>query len=424
MQKQTKYAIIQNSIPVKRDNNLFIRPAACASAYGKDYRGTHMEQYQDFNGTPLSPEMYKALTAIGFTTLTEVQSKSIPILREGKDLVAKAPTGTGKTFAFGIPLVERIDRESDEVQALILAPTRELASQINSELGRLTAFTAGVRTVVLYGGQPINTQIMKLKKRPQIVVATPGRLLDHISRHTVKLSRVRMAVLDEADEMLDMGFFKDVSKILDKLPQDKQLAMFSATITREVMDIMWLYQKEAEEITVTPVAANAPKITQYALRASSPEKMALLKKLITIHDYRRIMVFCNTKRMTERLVGELKRCKFDAEGLSSDVNQQTRNKIMDRFRKHNLRILVCTDVAARGIDVEDVDAVFNYDVPQDNPYYLHRIGRTGRAQREGVAYVFYDVTEFGKLKEIIRYTHSDIKPAKLGENGLEQLEQF
>ncbi len=373
-------------------------------------------------GVALSAEMQKAIDAIGFTELTEVQRKTIPVMRSGCDLVVKAPTGTGKTFAFGIPIIEKIDRDLPEMQALILAPTRELAVQINTELCRLTAFASGIRTAVLYGGQPIGAQITLLKKRPQIVVATPGRLLDHMGRHTIKPQKVKIAVLDEADKMLDMGFFKDVSKILDKLPKDKQLAMFSATITREVMDIMWLYQRDAAEITVERAEENAPKIKQYAIRLSSGEKIPALVRLLDMFDYRRVIVFCNTKRMTERLVKDLRSRGYDADGLSSDVNQSIRMKIMDRFKKHKLRILVATDVAARGIDVEDVDAVFNYDVPQDNAYYIHRIGRTGRAKREGEAFMFYDIAEFGRLKDIIRYTHSDIRPVKLSEDGLADAE--
>lgn len=375
-------------------------------------------------GVAMSPAMEKAMTAMGFTELTEVQRKTIPEMRSGADLVVKAPTGTGKTFAFGIPIIEQIDPEKPELQALILAPTRELAAQIHAELCRLTAYTSAIRIAVLYGGQPISAQITALKKRPQIVVATPGRLLDHMGRHTVKPHGVRIAVLDEADEMLDMGFFKDVSNILDKLPKEKQLAMFSATITREVMDIMWLYQRDAVEITVERAKENEPKIKQYALRLQHSEKTPTLFRLLNQFDYKRVMIFCNTKRMTERLVRDLSRSGFDADGLSSNISQSIRTKIMERFKKHQLRILVATDVAARGIDVDDVDVVINYDVPQDNAYYIHRIGRTGRAGRLGEAFIFYDVVEFGRLKEIIRYTHSNIHPAQLTEKGLSEMSEF
>jgi ATP-dependent RNA helicase DeaD len=365
----------------------------------------------------LAPEIKKALDELGFTQMTEVQRKTIPAVRTGADVVVKAPTGTGKTFAFGIPIVEGIDRESDRVQVMILAPTRELATQINTELRKLTAFTEGVRTAVVYGGQPIEKQIAALKKRPQIVVGTPGRILDHMGRHTIKTDAVRCAVLDEADKMLDMGFFKDVTKILDKLPKEKQLCLFSATITREVMDIMWLYQRDAIEITVAPTEGNEPKIKQYSIFMQRQEKMRALFRILDTYKYDSVIVFCNTKRMTERACRELRQKGYDAEALSSDVNQRTRMKIMDSFKAHTLRILVATDVAARGIDVSDVEAVINYDMPDDNTYYLHRIGRTGRARKEGVSYVFYDATEYGRLKDIIKYTHSDIIPMRFNAEG-------
>lgn len=369
-------------------------------------------------GVSMSPAMERAMTAMGFTELTEVQLKTIPEMRSGADLVVKAPTGTGKTFAFGIPIIEQIDPEKAELQALILAPTRELAAQIHAELCRLTAYTSDIRIAVLYGGQPIGAQITLLKKRPQIIVATPGRLLDHMSRRTVKPHSVRIAVLDEADEMLDMGFFKDVSNILDKLPKDKQLAMFSATITREVMDIMWLYQRDAVEITVERAKDNEPKIRQYALRLARSDKTPMLFRLLNRFDYKRVMVFCNTKRMTERLVGDLRRQGFDADGLSSDISQSIRTKIMERFKKHQLRILVATDVAARGIDVDDVDAVFNYEIPDENESYVHRIGRTGRAKKQGVAISFvYDYPSKLRLDEIAKLTKNQITAVRMGEDG-------
>jgi len=224
-------------------------------------------------------------------------------------------------------------------------------------------------------------------------------------------------VLDEADKMLDMGFFKDVTKILDKLPKEKQLCLFSATITREVMDIMWLYQRDAIEITVAPTEGNEPKITQYSIYMQRQEKMSALFRILDTYKYDSVIVFCNTKRMTERACRELRQKGYDAEALSSDVNQRTRMKIMDSFKAHTLRILVATDVAARGIDVSDVEAVINYDMPDDNTYYLHRIGRTGRARKEGVSYVFYDATEYGRLKDIIKYTHSDIIPMRFNAEG-------
>ena len=275
----------------------------------------------------------------------------------------------------------------------------------------------GLRVAVVYGGQPISKQFKALKPAPHIIVGTPGRLLDHMGRKSVKTGDVRVAVLDEADEMLDMGFFKDVCKILDRMPESKQLCLFSATITREVMDLMWLYQRDAEEIEVKPVEDSKPKITQYSLYMRREEKPAALKTLLKANEYERVIVFCNTRGMVARLCAELKRVGFDAEALSSDINQQQRSRIMDAFKAHEFKILVATDVAARGIDVNDVEAVFNFDIPDDNPYYLHRIGRTGRAKKEGVSYVFYDATESARLKDIIRCCKVEINPVKLNADG-------
>ena len=338
-------------------------------------------------------------------------------MKSGADLVAKAPTGTGKTFAFGIPLIDKIDVSVNETQAVVLAPTRELAVQIRTELQKIGKYVEGLRTAVVYGGQPISRQFKDLKPAPHIIVGTPGRFLDHMGRKSIRLAGVKVAVLDEADEMLDMGFFKDVCKILDRMPQEKQLCLFSATITREVMDLMWLYQRDAEEIEVKPVEESKPKITQYSLYMRREEKTAALKLLLKKNQFDSAIVFCNTRGMTARLCAELKRVGYDAEALSSDVNQQQRSRIMDAFKAHDFKILVATDVAARGIDVNDVEAVFNYDIPDDNPYYLHRIGRTGRAKKEGVSYVFYDASEYARLKDIIRCCKVEISPVKLLPDG-------
>ena len=364
-----------------------------------------------------SPFIAKALEELGFSALTEVQQKSIPVMKSGADLVAKAPTGTGKTFAFGIPLIDKIDVSVNETQAVVLAPTRELAVQIRTELQKIGKYVEGLRTAVVYGGQPISRQFKDLKPAPHIIVGTPGRFLDHMGRKSIRLAGVKVAVLDEADEMLDMGFFKDVCKILDRMPQEKQLCLFSATITREVMDLMWLYQRDAEEIEVKPVEESKPKITQYSLYMRREEKTAALKLLLKKNQFDSAIVFCNTRGMTARLCAELKRVGYDAEALSSDVNQQQRSRIMDAFKAHDFKILVATDVAARGIDVNDVEAVFNYDIPDDNPYYLHRIGRTGRAKKEGVSYVFYDASEYARLKDIIRCCKVEISPVKLLPDG-------
>ncbi len=370
--------------------------------------------YSELN---VMPELREAVTRMGFVELTEIQEKAIRPMMEGKDVIAKAPTGTGKTCAFGIPLLADLNRQSNKTQALILAPTRELARQITEDLRDLAHFLPDVRIACVYGGQAITKQFDQLAKGPQIIVATPGRLMDHMKRRTVHLDSVTRVVLDEADEMLDMGFYKDVRRILDSLKNKKQLGMFSATISREVMDIGWLYQRDAEEITVQPVEASMPKITQYSLATTGRDKTADLAALIVGEGYERVMVFCNTKYATAMLSNQLARLNFNVDCLHGDLSQAERNQIMGKFKEGNLRVLVSTDVAARGIDVEDVDAVVNYDLPQSNEYYTHRIGRTGRAKKSGVAYIFYMPDEVKKLKEMVRLTRNTVTPVHFDANN-------
>lgn len=358
----------------------------------------------------LPQEIQQAVERMGFTELTEVQQKAIIPMVAGHDIIAKAPTGTGKTCAFGIPLLMATDTASTAVQAIVLAPTRELAQQITQEMRELAYFTKNLRIACLYGGQAIDKQVTQLKKGPQIVVATPGRLMDHMKRRNVDLREVTRVVLDEADEMLDMGFYKDVVKILDSLKNKKQLGMFSATISREVMDIGWLYQRDPVEITVQPVEASAPKITQYTLATTGRNKLADVADIIVSGGYERVMIFCNTKYTTAMLANQLARLHFNVDCLHGDLSQAERNKIMGTFREGKINVLVATDVAARGIDVDDVDAVINYDLPASNEYYTHRIGRTGRAKREGVAYILYMPDEVKRLKDMLRLTRSTATP--------------
>lgn len=369
--------------------------------------------YSEIN---LPDEIKRAAEHMGFEELTEVQEKALFPMMEGKDVIAKAPTGTGKTCAFGIPLLVGLDGESNKIQGLILAPTRELAQQISEEMRELARFLPHVRIACIYGGQAIRKQFAQLKKEPQIVVATPGRLLDHMRRRTVRLQDVTRVILDEADEMLDMGFYKDVIRILDSLKNKKQLGMFSATISREVMDIGWLYQRDPVEITVQPVEASMPRITQYSLFTTGPEKLRDLADIVNQNDYERVMVFCNNKYTTSMLQGQLSSLGFDADCLHGDLNQGERNKVMGSFREGQLRILVCTDIAARGIDVDDVDAVINYDIPASNEYYTHRIGRTGRAKREGVAYILHVPGEERRLSEMIRLTRNTVVAVRFDED--------
>ena len=364
--------------------------------------------YKDLTG--VRPEILQAVERMGFTEMTEVQEKTIPVMMAGHDVIAKAPTGTGKTCAFGIPIIERIDPSRPLPQAVILAPTRELAQQIAGDLEELTHFLPDVRTVCVYGGADMQKQANRLKKGCQIVVATPGRLMDHMRHKSIDVSAVTSIVLDEADEMLNMGFYKDVRKIIDVMKARKSLCMFSATISREVMDIGWLYQRDAEEIIVQPVQASQPKITQYTLCTTGRSKLADVAQIIISGGYKRVMVFCNTKFTTATLTNQLARLNFVTDCLHGDLSQGERNKIMAAFREGKIAVLVATDVAARGIDVEDVDAVINYEVPSSNEYYTHRIGRTGRAKKEGVSYLLYDASEKKRVDELLRLTRSTATP--------------
>ena len=383
-----------------------------------EVNGELVNERQDYKDMGLSPAILRAVEQKGYVTATPIQVGAIPPFMAWKDVIAKAPTGTGKTFAFGIPMVEHTDPAGEAVTSLVLAPTRELALQIQDELRDLCAFKEGVRTVCLYGGAPIEKQIQTLKKNPQIVVATPGRLMDHMKRRTVRLDKVETVVLDEADRMLDMGFIRDVTRILDAIPHRRNLGMFSATISREVLDISWVYQRDPVEITVQPVAENKPDIQQYRIQVDRGEKVELTAKLLDAGGYERAIAFCNTKNMTDRLASLLRMAGVQADAIHGDIQQRVREKVLTQFREGKLRVLVATDVAARGLDIDDVDVVFNYDVPDENEYYVHRIGRTGRAKRHGVAYTLVStVTDALKMDEIQRGTRNTVLPLKY-ENGV------
>ena len=384
-----------------------------------EINGEQVNEIVNYAQLDLSPEIMKAIDKKGYVQATPVQAGAIPYFMDWKDVIAKAPTGTGKTFAFGIPMVEHVDPAGEDVQALVLAPTRELAVQIQEELRDLCEFKEGVRTVCLYGGAPIDKQITTLKKRPQIVVATPGRLMDHMKRRTVKLDKVQTVVLDEADRMLDMGFVRDVTRILDQIKHRRNLGMFSATISREVMDISWVYQRDPVEITVRPVEDSKPDIQQYRIDLDGREqKVDTLAALITHGGYERAIAFCNTKNMTDRLAGLLQMRGISCQAIHGDIQQRIREKTLEQFKKGEMKVLVATDVAARGLDIDDVDAVFNYDVPDELENYTHRIGRTGRAKKHGVAYTLLsDFPSRMRLDDIARNTRSQIIPATLEEDG-------
>lgn len=378
-----------------------------------------MNESLTFAQLGLSEAMLKALEKKGYGWPTTIQAEAIPHFMQWKDVIAKAPTGTGKTFAFGIPMIEHVDPTSDAVQGLILAPTRELAIQIGDELRGLLTYFEGIRVAVLYGGAGIGAQIKQLEKKPQIVVATPGRLMDHYNRHTIRLDKIQTVVLDEADRMLDMGFFKDVTKIIDKVKNRKNLGLFSATISQEVMTVSWMYQRDEVEITVEPQKQDRPDITQYSLTVTPLEKAETVLRLVKSQGYERVMIFCNTKHMCQRLSDDLQRAGLDCDCLHGDIKQNLREKTMLRYRQGKLAILVATDVASRGIDVDDVDCVINYDVPEENEYYVHRIGRTGRAKRKGVAWsIIGNFPEKAKLDEIAKFSNYQIKPMVLSAEGV------
>ena len=372
-----------------------------------------------FSSLGLSEQMLRALEKKGYGWPTRVQAEAIPPLMQWRDVIAKAPTGTGKTFAFGIPMIEHIDPDNSTVQGLILAPTRELAIQIGDELRSLLEFYEGIRVAVVYGGQQIEKQVRQLERSPQIVVATPGRLMDHYKRRNLRLDQVQTAILDEADRMLDMGFFDDVTKILNLLRSRRNLGMFSATISQEVMTVSWMYQRDEVEITVPADQDNRPDIDQYSLTVSPLEKTDATLRLIRAMQYERVIVFCNTKHMCQRLSDDLRRAGLDADCIHGDIRQAAREKTMKTFRDGKLAVLIATDVASRGIDVDDVDCVINFDVPEENEYYIHRIGRTGRAKRKGAAWsILGNFPEKAKLDEIAKYSHFTIRPMQFIEGDL------
>ena len=379
-----------------------------------EINGQNVSETGRYDEMGLSAEVMQAIDRKGYVQATPVQVGAIPYFMEWKDVIAKAPTGTGKTFAFGIPMVEHTDPAGEQVTGLVLAPTRELAIQIRDELRDLCAFKEGVRVVCLYGGQPIDKQITQLKKKPQIVVATPGRLMDHMKRRTVRLHKVETVVLDEADRMLDMGFIKDVTHILKQIPHRRNLGLFSATISREVMDISWVYQRDPVEIVVRPVQENRPKISQYRLKVDMGGKVDLLAAILEREHLDRVIVFCNTKNTTDRITGLLRMRGIAAQCIHGDLGQKVREKVLSSFRAGQLRVLVATDVAARGLDIDDVDGVINYDIPEEGEYYVHRIGRTGRAKHQGAAYnLISSVTDDVRLDEIIRNNQYDVKTITL-----------
>lgn len=367
-------------------------------------------RFEDMN---ISNEICRAVLDMGFEEATPIQSQAIPVILEGKDIIGQSQTGTGKTAAFGIPLLERINPEDRRLQALILCPTRELAIQVSEEFRKLLKYKDNIRVLPIYGGQPIDRQIAALRKGTQVVIGTPGRVMDHMRRRTIKAETVQMMVLDEADEMLDMGFREDIETILVKIPEEHQTLLFSATLSPEILDITKRFQRNPEFIKIVRKELTVPNIEQYYFDVKEKTKLDALCRIIDVYDPKLAMVFCNTKKRVDDLVEMLQGRGYFAEGLHGDLKQAQRDKVMQKFRNGTIEILVATDVAARGIDVDDIDVVFNYDIPQDEEYYVHRIGRTGRAGKAGKAFTFCVGKEIYKLRDIMRYTKTKIQQQKL-----------
>lgn len=357
----------------------------------------------------LDTRIMRAIAEMGFEQPSPIQAQSIPIAVEGKDMIGQARTGTGKTASFGIPMLQRINPKDKNLQAIVLCPTRELAIQSANEIRKLAKFLHGIKVLPIYGGQEISKQIRSLKGGVQIVIGTPGRVMDHLRRHTLKPQTVDIVVLDEADEMLNMGFREDIETILGQLPEERQTMLFSATMPKPILEIAKRYLHEPEIVKVIQKELTVPKIEQYYYEVNPRKKNEVLSQLLDMYDPSLSLVFCNTKRKVDELVADLKGRGYFAEGLHGDMKQSQRDRVMNGFRNGRTDILVATDVAARGIDVDDVEAVFNYDVPQDDEYYVHRIGRTGRAGREGRAFTLVVGKEIYKLKDIQRYCKTKIR---------------
>ncbi|MCL7475034.1 MAG: DEAD/DEAH box helicase [ANME-2 cluster archaeon] len=362
-----------------------------------------------FNDLNISKEILLAIKDMGFEEPTPIQAQAIPHMLNGEDLIGQAQTGTGKTAAFGIATLEKIDPENKALQAVILCPTRELAIQVSEELKMLSKYQKAVRILPVYGGQPIDRQIKVLKKGVQVVIGTPGRVMDHMKRGTLKMGSVRLIVLDEADEMLDMGFRDDIEYIVEAMPEQRQTILFSATMSKAILNLAKKYQNEPEMIKLVHKEMTAPNVEQFYFEVKQHAKPEVLCRLMDLHNFNLSLVFCNTKKRVDELVEDLKTKGYLAEGLHGDMQQNQRDRVMSKFRSGDIEILVATDVAARGIDVGATDAVFNFDMPADVEYYVHRIGRTARAGKAGHAFTFVTGREVRRIKGIQKFTGTKIK---------------
>ncbi|MEG2001971.1 MAG: DEAD/DEAH box helicase, partial [Clostridia bacterium] len=355
-----------------------------------------------------------------FSEPTPIQAEVIPYVLQGLDCLAQAPTGTGKTCAFGIPLIDKIDEENSAVQTLIMCPTRELAKQTENELRKLLKYLEGIKVLAIYGGAPFQRQLAALKKRPQIVVGTPGRILDHLNRKTLRLRGVNLVVLDEADEMLNMGFRDDMDSILQEVSPDAQKIFFSATMPKEILEISRNYQTNPISVKTTCKESDLPEIKQYYIRVKEGNKIEAFDRIMREQEIKCSLVFCNTKRRVDEVEKKLNALGYRARGLHGDLRQSRRDYVMMGFRQKEFDVLVATDVAARGIDVDDIEAIFNYDLPLDDEYYIHRIGRTARANKKGVAYSFASAKDIHRVSECEKYINSKMQELEL--NGLTDVE--
>jgi ATP-dependent RNA helicase DeaD len=362
-----------------------------------------------FDELNLSPEVQRAITEMGYEEASPIQSAAIPVLLAGKDVIGQAQTGTGKTAAFSIPAIEGVDGESRDVQVIVLCPTRELAVQVSGEIQKLGKYKKGLAVVPIYGGSSYDRQFRALERGVQIVIGTPGRIMDHIERGTLKLDKATKIILDEADEMLDMGFREDIEFVLSKMPENRQTVFFSATMSKPIMEMTKKYQRDPQVVKVNHKEMTVSNIEQSYFEVRGPQKKDVLTRIMDMYNLKSTIIFANTKRMVDEIVADLQAKGYFADGLHGDMSQAQRQNTLDKFRKNTLEILVATDVAARGIDVDNVEAVFNYDLPADEEYYVHRIGRTGRAGKNGRAFTFVSGRDIYKLRDIMRFTKADIK---------------
>ena len=375
--------------------------------------GKNRMSIERFEELGICPEIQRAVAEMGFEEPSPIQKKAIPVMMEGRDLIGQAQTGTGKTAAFGIPMLQKIDPKNKKLQGIVLCPTRELAIQVADEIRSLAKYMHGIKVLPIYGGQEIVKQIRSLKGGTQLIIGTPGRVMDHMRRKTIKMDDVATVILDEADEMLNMGFREDIETILEGIPHEHQTVLFSATMPKPILDITRKYQKNAEMIKVVKKELTVSNIEQFYYEVKPKNKEEVLSRLLDIYSPKLSVIFCNTKKQVDLLVTALLGRGYFAAGLHGDMKQEQRDRVMEGFRSGKTDILVATDVAARGIDVDDVEAVFNYDLPQDDEYYVHRIGRTGRAGRVGRSFSFVSGKEVYKLKDIQRYCKTKIYAQKV-----------